>query len=123
MRDAQIIYTAAPRNQRLRHSGGSWALETPEVISEDQGWLYGESPRGWGAGRHSHGNLGGDLGPQEKQGTLVGEGKPPQEYLFLRMCRLSEGRVPLAQAMGGKVPLAWATGNGASLMWAMAEEG
>ena len=35
------------------------------------------------------------------------------------MCRLSEGRVPLVQAMGGRVPPAWAMGDGDPLVQAI----
>ena len=60
---------------------------------------------GWRVECHSQGNPGGGLGPQEKQGTIVGEGKwsrdrLPQKYLSLHMCVLSEGR-----AVGSKACL------------------
>lgn len=40
---------------------------------------------------------------------LLGSGEQPQEYLFLHMCRLSEGG-----AMGSKAPLEQATGESLS---------
>ena len=58
---------------------------------------------GWGEEHHNLGKLGGGLGPQEKQGTIVGEdkrkrGRPPWKSLSLFTCRVSEGEVPLVQA-------------------------
>ena len=50
-------------------------------------------------------------------------GGPPQEYLSLSMQRLSEGRMPLAQATGGKAPLAQAMGNRAPLVRAKGSGG
>ena len=72
---------------------------------------------------HSQGNLGGGLGPQEKQGATVGwergGGADHQRNKFSSMSGLLEGRASLAQAMGGETPLARAMGNRAPLVWAM----
>ena len=52
-------------------------------------------------------------GGQEDEGcTAIGIS------FFGRVHRLSEGRAPLAQAMGGERPLAWAVGDQAPLGWA-----
>ena len=66
----------------------------------------------WGNPR----NPGGGLGPQEKQGSIAGEGKKrrggrPWKYLSLHMLGLKEGGAPLTQTTGGEAPLAWAMGN------------
>ena len=65
-----------------------------------------------------------DKGTQEKQGTIVGEGKRRRggllkEYLSLCMHGLSEGGVPLAQAAGVKSPLVLAMGDEMPLVQAM----
>ena len=57
-----------------------------------------------------------EMGPQEKQGTLVVEGQrrrggPPEESLSLCMHGLSGDRLPLVQAMGGEAPFAWDMGD------------
>ena len=39
------------------------------------------------------------------------EGQITKESLCSLVCGLSEGRVPLVQAMGGEKPLAWAMGD------------
>ena len=96
------------------------------------GFIVWRQPEGLGNGGTtdwktkccSQGNLGGGLGPQEKQGSIVGEGERrrdrlPQEYLSLHTSRLSEGGAPLVLATHGKVPLVGATGNRAPLMQAM----
>ena len=49
---------------------------------------------GWGVERHGRGNLGEDLGPQEKQGDIVGEGerkrKDHHRNLTVHMCAGSQ---------------------------------
>ena len=76
---------------------------------------------GWGVEHHGRGNLGGHLGPQEKQGTIVGRARAGGEErlrkLPVHLPRLSEGGV-LTQAMGGQKPHALATGDWALLVWA-----
>lgn len=59
---------------------------------------------GWGVECHIWGNLGGGLGQQKKQGTIVGEDERrrdglPQKYLSMHASGLSECG---AQAMGGE---------------------
>ena len=87
-------------------------------------WVGEWCAKGWGVEYYSRGNKGGGLGPQEKQGTTVGEGDEEEEtaigiFLCTHACsRLSEGGVPRVQAMGGEKPLAWAMGDWAILVQA-----
>lgn len=63
-------------------------------------------------------------GPSGEPRYIVEDGKrtvdiPPQEYLSMHMCMISESGVQLVQAMGGKASLVWAMGIGAFLVPAM----
>ena len=65
---------------------------------------------GWGVERHGRGNLGEDLGPQEKQGDIVGEGRAggvdPIGNSLLHSMHMSEG------LKGGvALPRLWAAGS------------
>ena len=77
---------------------------------------------GEGVGHHSQGDLGGGLGPQEKQGAIAGEGERrgtigislPAHTWTLRGWGASGtgygGQAPLARAPGDQAPLVWSTG-------------
>ena len=60
---------------------------------------------GWGAEHYSPGSMGGGLGPQEKQGAVLGEGKRKRGGttigISLHLQGLSGGKTPLAQATSG----------------------
>lgn len=47
----------------------------PERLRSVVRWAGKHCAVGWGVERHDRGNLGGHLGPQEKQGAIVGEGE------------------------------------------------
>ena len=78
---------------------------------------------GWGVEYHGRGNLGGGLGPQEKQGTIVGVGERRGvdhcRNLHEYACLFSDGRVALVKATGGEKPSAWAMGDWALLVKAV----
>ena len=77
---------------------------------------------GWGVERHSRENLGGHLGPLEKQGAILGRVKAGRSEHYrnlpVQVCGISKDRVPLVQAMHGKKQLALAIGDQAILVWA-----
>ena len=93
MKITQTICTTAPRHHSLRHSGGGWALRLrlqrsllgrglglavwrqPKDLGSSVPWAGELNTMGWVVECHSQGNLGGGLGLQEQQGTIVGAGK------------------------------------------------
>ena len=53
----------------------------PEELMTSVPWSVEWSATGWEVESHSGGNLGGGLGPQGKQGTIVGEGERRRDRL------------------------------------------
>jgi len=74
--------------------------------------LGSRKPQQWERGRRS-----GPTGEARPPLSRRARGRPPEESPSLHKHRLSEGRAPLAQAMGGEVPLARAIGGQAPLVW------
>ena len=119
---AKNISSTTHGHYNLRHSGRGCVLRLrlcKSVPGRGLGLVVWRQPEGageWytkgcGVEHHSQGNLGGGLGLQEKQATIVGEdkrrrGRLPQEYLSLHTHGLSEGRVTCR-----KTPIVKATGN------------
>ena len=110
----------------------------PEGLKSSVLWAGERCAISRGAECHSRGKPGGGLGPQNKQGTIFGEGKrrkgrPSIGIYFPHMYGISEGggslvqatdgKVPLAQAMGDRSPPVWASCGQAPLAWARAVGG
>ena len=68
-----------------------------------------DSLRGWEVKHHSQGSVGGGLGPQEKQDTIVGEDERRRggTATGISLCkrRYLGCRIPLVQVMGGRAKL------------------
>ena len=68
-------------------------------------------------------NLGGGLGPQVKQGAIVGEGQEEEGRTAMKMSFSVQVQTLRERAVGDAVPPAWAKHNGVSLVQSIGSRG